>query len=107
MRLVFLLTLILHVCKVWICVCLCVMYVWLCICVSVCVCFIVISVLECWIKEYFTFSPMSVNNQRLYLRMHFNKHLFLCQGKTRVLGTEVDVTCKPKQSDYMELVAHW
>ena len=77
------------------------------LCKCVCVCFIVISVLECWIKEYFTFSPMSVNNQRLYLRMHFNKHLFLCQGKTRVLGTEVDVTCKPKQSDYMELVARW
>lgn len=75
----------------------------LCVCLCVCVFFIVTSVLEYWIKEYFF--QMSMNNQSLYLRMHFNKHLFLCQGNTRILGTEVDVTCEPKQREDVELGA--
>lgn len=56
-------------------------------------------------KGVFYFFQMPTNNQRLYLRMHFNKHLFLCQGNTRILGTEVDMTCELEQREDVELVA--
>lgn len=57
------------------------MFVYVCV-----VFFVVTSVVEYWVKGYFSIFKMLMNNERPYSRMRFYQHLFPCQGKTRILG---------------------
>lgn len=59
-----------------------------CLCDCICVCvsvFFVVTSVRILDKGVLHFFQTTVNNQRLYLRTHFNKHLFLCQGKIYIL----------------------